>query len=236
MEEPKDGRRKVPVHVGLIMDGNRRWARERNLPTLEGHLKGYNKLQHVPDWFFLRGVKVLSVYAFSTENWNREKKEVDYLMNLLARAIEDDLDEFHRKGYKLIFSGRIDELPGKLPELCENAAQKTKSNGSGTINICLNYGGRPELLDAVKKIVKNQLTEEQIHEGIIRKYLYHGELPDPDIIVRTSGEERISGFLLWQAAYSEFLFLKKYWPDFEEMDVINIIDEYNKRERRFGGN
>ena len=234
--EDINNKRKIPEHVGLIIDGNRRWAQERNLPTLEGHHKGYEKLQNSLDWFFLRGVKVLSAFMFSTENWKRDKKEVDYLMQLAGERIKEDLDEMHKKDYKILFSGRLEELPGDLPELYDSAVQKTKENVSGTFNICFNYGGRPELIDAIKKIVKNELTEEQIHEGIIRKYLYNGHLPDPDIIVRTSGEQRISGFLLWQAAYSEFLFLKKYWPDFEEMDVAHIIDEYNERQRRFGGN
>ncbi len=232
----EENKRQIPAHVGLIIDGNRRWARERNLPILEGHYKGYEKLKSSLDWFFLRGVKVLSAFMFSTENWKRDKKEVDYLMQLAGNRIKEDLDEMHKKDYKVLFSGRLEELPGDLPELYDNAVQKTKENTSGTFNICFNYGGRPELIDAIKKIVKNELTEEQIHEGIVKKYLYNGHLPDPDIIVRTSGEQRISGFLLWQAAYSEFLFLKKYWPEFEEMDVVGIIDEYNNRKRRFGGN
>src|SRR3989338_4879301 len=227
-------KKKIPVHVGLIMDGNRRWARERNLSQLEGHRRGYAKMKEATDWFFLRGVKVLSVYAFSTENWSRAKEEVSYLMALLEQGIKELSEDFKKKDYRVLFSGRLDELPGELPSLCEEAMEKTKTNLSGTFNICFNYGGRPELIDAVKKIIKHQLTEEQIHEGIIRKYLYNGQLPDPDIIVRTAGEQRLSNFLLWQSAYSELLFFKKYWPDFEEMDVINILDEYNKRGRRFG--
>ncbi|MCK9580522.1 MAG: polyprenyl diphosphate synthase [Methanoregula sp.] len=230
----ENAKKKIPVHVGLIMDGNRRWARERNLPQLEGHRKGYEKMRQTADWFFLRGVKVLSVYAFSTENWNREKAEVNYLMDLLGQGIKEMQEEFQKKDYRAVFSGRIDELPGELPALCEEAMEKTKAHLSGTFNICFNYGGRPELIDAVKKIVNHGLNEEQIHDGIIRKYLYQGQLPDPDIIVRTGGEQRLSNFLLWQSAYAELMFLKKYWPDFEEMDVINILDEYDKRERRYG--
>jgi len=234
MNNDSSTKRKIPTHVGLIMDGNRRWARERNLPQLEGHRKGYDKMKQVADWFFLRGVKVLSVYAFSTENWNREKTEVDYLMSLLGQGIKELLEDFKKKDYRALFSGRIDELPGDLPALCAEAMEQTKTHSSGTFNICFNYGGHAELLDAIKSIVKKQLTEEQIHDGIIRKYLYQGQLPDPDIIVRTGGEQRLSNFLLWQSAYSELIFLKKYWPDFEEMDVINVLDEYDKRERRYG--
>jgi undecaprenyl diphosphate synthase len=226
----------IPTHIGIIMDGNRRWARERNLPTFEGHLKGYEVMKKIPDWFFKRGVKVLSVFAFSTENWTRAQEEVNYLMKLLKRAIEEETDEAIKKNYRILISGKIDELPGDLPESCQEVISKTKNGQKGTLNICLNYGGRPEILDAIKKIIKNGIEVEQVHEGIVRKYLYNGELPDPDMIVRTSGEERISGFMLWQASYSEFFFMKKNWPEFEETDVDNILSEYANRQRRFGGN
>jgi undecaprenyl diphosphate synthase len=159
---------------------------------------------------------------------------VNYLMKLLRGALKEDLDEFDRHGYRLLISGRISELPGDLPELCVDAMAKTKDNAKGTLNICLNYGGRAEIVDAIKKMIKNGLSEEQIHEGMVKKYLYSGDLPDPDIVVRTSGEERISGFLLWECAYSEFLFIKKYWPDFEKADVNFILEEYARRNRRFG--
>jgi len=224
-----------PRHVGLIMDGNRRWAQERNLPTIEGHLKGYHKLKAVPDWFFSRGVEIVSIFAFSTENWNRSRDEVNYLMKLIKKALKDDFEEFDRREYKLVISGRIEELPGDLPEICLEAMNKTKDNQKGILNICLNYGGRAEITDAIRKMIKNKIEVEQVHEGMVRKYLYHGELSDPDIIVRTSGEHRLSGFQLWQGAYSELLFLKKYWPDFEKTDVDIIFEEYANRKRRFGG-
>jgi undecaprenyl diphosphate synthase len=227
--------RKAPEHIGIIMDGNRRWARERNLPTLEGHFKGYEKVKQAPDWFFARGVKILSVFAFSTENWNRSPDEVNYLMKLLKQAIIEETEMAVEKGYRVYVSGRLDELPGDLPEACQELMDKTKTGTNGIVNICLNYGGRAEIVDAVRKIIKNQIKLEQVHEGMVRKYLYRGELGDPDIIVRTSGEMRLSGFILWQSAYSELLFLKKYWPDFEESDVEIILDEYTRRNRRFGG-
>ncbi len=227
--------KKAPKHVGIIMDGNRRWARERNLPTMEGHLKGYQALKAMPDWFFNRGVKIISTYAFSTENWNRSQDEVNYLMKLLRNVLLNDLDEFDERGYSLRLSGRINELPGDLPEICQNAVDKTKNNAKGILNICLNYGGRAEISDAIVKIIKKGLKPEQIHEGMIKKYLYNGDLGDPDIIVRTSGEQRLSGFMLWESAYSELLFMKKYWPDFEEIDAEFIVEEYKKRKRRFGG-
>lgn len=227
--------RKIPEHIGIIMDGNRRWARERNLPTLEGHLKGYEKIKQAPDWFFARGVKILSVFAFSTENWNRSPDEVNYLMKLLKQAVIEETEIAAKKGYQVYVSGRLNELPGDLPEACQALMDKTKTGTNGIVNICLNYGGRAEIVDAVRKIIKNQIKLEQVHEGMVRKYLYRGELGDPDIIVRTSGEMRLSGFMLWQSAYSELLFLKKYWPDFEESDVKKILDEYARRNRRFGG-
>jgi undecaprenyl diphosphate synthase len=237
MEKNKEKEKpKVPAHVGIIMDGNRRWARERNLPTYEGHLKGYEVVKKAPEWFFKRGVKTLSLFSFSTENWNRAQDEVNYLMKLLKRATEEETENAVKKNYRILTSGRIDELPGDLPESCQEMVNRTKNGQAGTLNICLNYGGRPDILDAIKKIIKNGIDVEQVHEGIVRKYLSNGELPDPDMIVRTSGEQRISGFLLWQAAYSEFFFIKKHWPEFEESDVDIILSEYNNRQRRFGGN
>jgi undecaprenyl diphosphate synthase len=146
------------------------------------------------------------------------------------------LEEFHEKGYKLFLSGRIEELPGDLPDLCQEAESKTKDNTKGVLNICLNYGGRAEIIDAVRKMVKNDVKLEQVHEGMLRKYFYQGDLSDPDIIIRTSGEQRLSGFQLWQSAYSELVFLEKYWPDFEESDVEMVMEVYKQRNRRFGGN
>ncbi len=225
---------KIPKHIGIIMDGNRRWAKERNLPTLEGHYKGYEKIKKITDWAFGRGVEIVSVYAFSTENWNRSPEEVSYLMKLLEKAIAEEVDVAIEKNYKIIISGRLSELPGNLPELCLDAMEKTKAGTKGTLNICLNYGGRAEIVDAIKKMISNNIEPDQVHEGMIKKYLYNGSLGEPDVIVRTSGERRLSGFLLWGSAYSELIFLEKYWPDFEEEDMDCIIKEYNNRQRRFG--
>ena len=225
----------IPLHVGIIMDGNRRWARERNLPTFEGHLIGYEKMKTAPEWFFSRGVKILSFYAFSTENWNRQPAEVNYLMKLLQNAVETNLRELAKKnGYKILISGRLEELPGDLPAKCLEIIQETKTNNRGIINVCLNYGGRAEIVDAARKMIKNKVELEQVHEGMIKKYLYSPDLPDPDIIVRTSGEQRLSGFLTWQSVYSELFFMKKYWPDFEELDAEVVLREYGERKRRLG--
>lgn len=232
----EDKKQNAPVHIGLIMDGNRRWARERNLPTLEGHLVGCEKMKLAPEWFFSRGVKILSFFAFSTENWNRQPVEINYLMKLLQNAVENDLRALAKnKGYKVLISGRVEELPGDLPAKCFEIIQETKFNNRGIVNICLNYGGRSEIVDAVRKMIKNKVEFEQIHEGMIKKYLHQPDLPDPDMIIRTSGEQRLSGFLAWQSACSELFFMEKYWPDFEEIDVDVILKEYEKRSRRFGG-
>ncbi|PLX22156.1 di-trans,poly-cis-decaprenylcistransferase [Candidatus Parcubacteria bacterium] len=225
---------KVPKHIAIIMDGNRRWAKERNLPSMEGHLMGYEKVKSLTDWAFARGVEVVSVYAFSTENWNRSQEEVNYLMKLLEKAIKEEVEVAKEKNFKILISGRITELPGDLPDSCQDAMNETKAGIKGTLNICLNYGGRAEIIDAVKKMIHNKIQIDQVHEGMLKKYLYNSNIPEPDIIVRTSGEQRLSGFLLWASAYSELMFMEKYWPDFEENDVDKIINEYNNRARRFG--
>jgi undecaprenyl diphosphate synthase len=234
MENNKE--KNVPNHIGIIPDGNRRWARERNLPTFEGHRRGLEKIHMFPQWFFARGVKIVSVFGFSTENWSRAQDEVNYLMKLFKETIDTELENANEKGYRVVVSGRIDELPGDLPEAIINLMNVTKANTKGMLNILLNYGGRPELVDAVRKMIKNKITEEQVHEGMIGKYLYNSEvMTDPDIIVRTSGEMRISGFMLWHSAYSEFYFFKKHWPDFEDADADAILREFAERKRRFGG-
>ncbi len=221
-------------HVAIIPDGNRRWSEERNLSNFEGHKKGYEKIKRAIEWFFSRGVKIVSVFIFSTENWNRAKEEVGYLMKLFKEALDAEKERALEKGYRVLVSGRLDELPGDLPESCAAAMEETKNGSAGVLNLCLNYGGRIEIVDAIKKMIKNGIGAEQVHEGMVRKYLYNGDLPDPDIIIRTSGEQRLSGFQLWQSAYSEFIFLKKYWPDFEQADVDFILEEYAARTRRFG--
>lgn len=217
------------------MDGNRRWARERNLSTMDGHLKGYEVAKKAPEWFFNRGVKIVSLFSFSTENWKRSQEEVNFLMLLLKKAMEEEVENALKNNYKLLISGRLGELPHGLAETCFSVMEKTKNCTNGTVNICMNYGGRSEIVDACKKIVAEGVAQDKINEDLISQNMYSPNLPDPDFIIRTSGEERTSGFLLWQSAYSEFLFLKKYWPEFEERDVDYVIEEFNNRNRRFGG-
>ncbi len=229
-------KKNTPKHVGIIMDGNRRWANERNLPNIEGHLKGYEIAKKAPDWFFSQGIKIVSLFSFSTENWKRPQIEVNYLISLLKRAIEEERVMALKKDYKILISGNINELPGDLPDACRCIMRDTSDGKNGIINICMNYGGRLEIIEAVKSIIKDNLKEKNINEEEINKRLYTKDIPDPDLIIRTSGEKRLSGFLLWQSVYSEFLFLEKYWPELEKQDVIKIIEEYSKRKRRYGGN
>lgn len=227
--------RKIPAHVGIIMDGNRRWAKERHLPVYEGHSKGFEKMRMVPAWFFSRGVAAVSLFAFSAENWNRPAEEINDFMKLLRQSADEMACLAEEKNYCLKFSGRIAELPGDLPQACLEAGDKTKDGKAGIINICLNYGGRMEIADAIKKMIKNKVEEDQVHEGMIKKYLYAGELDDPGLILRTSGEQRLSSFLLWEGAFSELVFLNKYWPEFEPTDVDYALNEFDKRKRGDGG-
>lgn len=228
--------RKVPQHVGIIMDGNRRWAKDRNLPSIEGHMQGYKIAKRVPEWFFEKGVKIVSLYSFSTENWNRSQDEVNYLMALLKRAIEEECLSAQEKGHRVIVSGKLDELPGDLPDECKKVMRETREGKNGIINICMNYGGRMEIVDALKSILEKEIDKSEITEELISKHMYAKDISEPDLIIRTSGEKRTSGFLLWQSAYAEFLFLEKHWPEFEKQDVQIVLDEYNNRSRRFGGN
>lgn len=223
-------------HIGFIMDGNRRWARNRGLPTLHGHKKGYNKMKDVGDWCLERGIKTVTVYAFSTENWNRSKKEVDYLMDLLKDALTKELDEFQKRDVKLNIIGRRKELRKDIVKAIDGAQKATKNNKAAVLNIALNYGGRAEIADIVRRMAKDKKNLAKVTAEQIDKYKWTVGQPDPDIIVRTSGEHRLSGFLTWQSVYSELFFIKHHWPGFTKKDLDDIIKEYNKRTRRFGGN
>lgn len=225
---------KIPQHIGIIMDGNRRWAKERGLPSLEGHHQGYEKLKEIAKLCFKRGVKVLTVFAFSTENWDRSKEEVSYLMALLKMAVKEALNEFHKDNIRMKISGRINQLSKDLQEAITETVEKTRNNTKGILNLALNYGGRPEIIDAIKEIIDKNIPAQKIDEKIVKENLYMSDLPDPELIIRTSGEKRLSGFLLWESAYSELYFTKKYWPDFNEKDLDEALQEYDRRERRFG--
>ena len=224
----------VPNHIGFIVDGNRRWARERNLPTLEGHRRGFAKVEDIAENIFDKGVKYASFYLFSTENWGRSEEEVSYLMDLLRTNIVRLSKKLQKKGIKMVWLGRKSPAPADVIEKIEQAEEFTKDGKNGTVCVCFNYGGHWEIADAVSKILSDENRPSDITPEVVAKYLYQPEVPPCDLIVRTSGEERISGFQLWRAAYSEFLFLDKYFPDMSLEDLDSIIAEFNSRQRRFG--
>lgn len=223
-------------HLAIIMDGNRRWAKDQGLPSFAGHQKGYEKLKEVMRWCQKKGVDTLTVYAFSTENWNRSEDEVNFLMTLFHRALTEELDEFHQEGIRLRVIGTRQRLAPKIVQAITEAEEKTKDNQKGNLNLCINYGGRLEIIEAVKKIVASGVKSEDITDKLIADNLWMAGQPDPDLIIRTSGEQRLSGFLTWESVYSEFLFLEKHWPDFSETDFDRAIEDFNNRHRRFGGN
>ncbi|HTH71921.1 MAG TPA: polyprenyl diphosphate synthase [Candidatus Pristimantibacillus sp.] len=224
----------VPRHVGFILDGNRRWARGHTLPEYDGHLAGYNALIDVVEACMEQGIDFVTVYAFSTENWQREKKEVSYLMKRVMHAVSSDLTRFIDNGIRLRVLGHREGLSEKLIGAIEKAEEATKLLDKGTVLVCFNYGGQREIADAARKCVEDGLSAAEITEEAIAKRLYAPDVPPVDIIVRTSGEQRLSNFMLWRSSYSELLFLKKFWPDMTKQDVTDIIEEYNNRQRRFG--
>ncbi len=223
-------------HLAIIMDGNRRWAKDQGLPSFAGHQKGYEKLKEVMHWCQKKGVDTLTVYAFSTENWNRSEDEVNFLMTLFHKALTEELDEFHQEGIRLKVIGTRQRLAPKIVQAIADAEEKTKDNQKGNLNLCINYGGRLEIIEAVKKIVDSGVKPEDITDKLIADNLWMAGQADPDLIIRTSGEQRLSGFLTWESVYSEFLFLEKHWPDFSEADFDQAIEDFNNRHRRFGGN
>lgn len=222
------GNSALPKHIGLILDGNRRWAKANGRPTLEGHRKGAEVFKNISLKAFDKGVRYVSAYIFSNENWSRTEEEVGYLMGLIIKAVENYLQDFHKGGIKIMVIGRRDALAKDVLASIERTEALTKDNGQGTLALCLNYGGREEIVDAV-----NQLDKPVTVEAITGA-LYAPEMPDLDLVVRTSGEQRLSGFMLWRTAYAEFLFTETLWPDFTEADLDKALAEYAARQRRFG--
>lgn len=227
-----------PRHIAIIMDGNRRWAKERKLPVQLGHKKGAETLENIIRYANKIGVEYVTVYAFSTENWKRSKDEVDALMQLLKSYLDSYSKRANTENIRIKVIGDMSALSKDLQQSIANAIERTKNNTGTTFIVALNYGGRNEITNAVKKIAlklkNNELKIEDITENTITENLYTSEFPDPDIVVRTSGEIRSSGFLTWQSVYSEYLFLEKYWPDFSEKDLDNVIQTYQNRHRRIG--
>ena len=229
---------KVPAHIAIILDGNRRWAKKRGMPTLQGHTEGADNLERIARYCSKLGVKYLTVYAFSTENWKRTEDEVKYLMNLMAEYIGSFEVRFKDSNAVIRLVGNIDRLPKKLQDSIIKIEEKTKNNTGLILNLCINYGGREEIVNATKviadKVASGDLKLDDINEDMFPNYLRTGNIPDPDLFIRAGGEKRLSGFLLWQSSYSELYFSDVLWPDFNENELDKAINEFNNRKRNFG--
>jgi undecaprenyl diphosphate synthase len=223
-----------PQHVAIIMDGNGRWAKKRGLPRLVGHNAGGNNIRPVVKIFADFGVKYLTVYMFSTENWNRPRIEVAGLLSLLAKKIDQETQAFHQENIRLVHLGRLDRLSKRLREKVQAAVELTKNNTGLTLCLAFDYGGRDEIVQAVKRTADAGIPADNIDESVFAQYLYCPDIPDPDLVIRTAGESRLSNFLIWEAAYSEFYFTPVLWPDFGIKDVEEALSEYKRRQRRFG--
>lgn len=228
----------VPNHLGFIVDGNRRWAKEHGLPSSEGHRRGYEVLKKMAYACKDRGIKYLSAYIFSTENWGRSVDEVDYLMKLFLMAFRNDVKKLVADGFKIIFLGRRDRVSQEILDIINETEKMSADNTDAVLALHFNYGGHAEIIDAAKHLAADvksgRVDLADVSDENFSQYLYHPELPEIDLMVRTSGEKRVSGFSLWRIAYSELMFLDKKWPDMSEDDIDNILDEYASRQRRFG--
>lgn len=224
----------VPQHIGFIVDGNRRWAREHGLSVAQGHRQGYDNLEKITRAAHAMGVRYVSAYVFSTENWKRERSEVRDLMKLLKWLLQHELKKFHQEGVRLRVAGSKLRIGKALLKAIHEAEHLTENNNRGTLLLCLDYGGQQEIVDATKRIIADGYKAEDITSELISSYLYAPDVPAPDLIIRTSGEQRLSNFLLWESAYSELIFSKVYWPDFDEKELSKALAEYRRRQRRFG--
>jgi undecaprenyl diphosphate synthase len=225
----------VPTHVAIIMDGNGRWAISRGLPRLAGHKAGTENLRRIITACVEFGIQYLTIYAFSTENWGRPKEEVDGLMHILEDVIDRELAELHKEGVQLRHIGRLERLDPKLQEKVLEAIELTRNNSKLVLNVAFNYGGRDEIVCAIQKMIKDGVPPEAVTVDKVNHYLFTAGVPDPDLIIRTSGELRVSNFLIWQAAYSEWFVTPIYWPDFNKEEFKKALDTYNRRDRRYGG-
>ncbi len=225
---------RAPQHLGIILDGNRRWAVQHGLNKFEGHRKGYENLKTIARLAFDRGVTHLSAYVFSTENWDREKAEVSYLMDLAYKVFTQDLRELHKEGVRIRFIGSKDRVSKKILKAIAETEVLTAQNTKANLNLCFNYGGHDEIAYAARQIAREGVSPDDITPQLIKSHLYTAELPPADIIVRTSGEQRLSNFLLWDSAYAELIFVPEMWPEFNEASLDGVLSEYAQRQRRFG--
>jgi undecaprenyl diphosphate synthase len=225
----------IPSHVAIIMDGNGRWAQEKGLPRVSGHRAGTENLREVIEAAAEFGIEYLTIFAFSTENWTRPSDEVQGLMRIFRTMLDRELKNLHENGVQLRHLGCLDKIDKTLQKKVEEAIQLTKENQTLILNVAFNYGGRDEILRAVKKMLEDGLDPEALDDKVFGDYLYTSQCPDPDLIIRTSGEFRVSNFLIWQGAYSEWFFTPTYWPDFGREDLLNALTAFNQRDRRYGG-
>ncbi len=229
---------KIPNHIAIIMDGNARWAKSKNLPLQVGHKNGSENVSKVAESCIELGVKFLTIYAFSSENWDRPSDEVNYLMKLLDEYLEKETKPLAEKDVKIVISGNLEKLSEATKSKICNIEEETKNNKSLTLNVAFSYGSRQEIVDAARKIAlevsMGKISLDQISEALFSQNLYHPEIPDPDLLIRTAGDVRLSNFLLWQAAYSELYFTETYWPDFDKENLLQAIKNFNKKERRYG--
>ena len=226
---------RLPNHIAIIMDGNRRWAEQRGLPRLAGHQAGVENMRTIMEYFSKRQLKYLTVYGFSTENWDRSEDEVRGLLHLLEEMIEKEAPELHNRGVRLRHLGRLEELPPSSQLVITRALELTKNNTGMTFSFAFNYGARTEILDAVRLLIGGGVPAQDIDENLFSNYLYTADLPDVDLVIRTGGEIRLSNFLMWQTAYSEYYFTRVLWPDFDKKEVDKALRVYSQRKRRFGG-
>ncbi len=226
---------KLPNHIAIIMDGNRRWAQQRGLPSLEGHRAGLKILRSTAEYLGNHQVKYLTVYGFSTENWNRDPSELEGLFQLFTETLNKEAPELNKRGVKLRHLGRLDELPTDVQLAINRAVDLTKNNSDMTLNYAVNYGGRTEIVDAVHRLIDEGIPSQGIDERLFSRYLYTDGIPDIDLLIRTGGELRLSNFLIWQTAYSEYFFTPVLWPDFDTKELEKALLSYGERQRRFGG-
>lgn len=234
-EETTQNLTHIPRHVAIIMDGNGRWAQERGLSRVAGHRAGTENLRTIIRASAKLGIEYLTLYAFSTENWSRPKAEVSGLMHILSEVIDREINELHEEGARLLHIGHLDGLSNVLQKKVRSAIELTKDNRRISIVLAFNYGGRDEIMCAVKRMLADQVNPDDVDEALVSQYMFTGEIPDPDLVIRTSGELRTSNFLTWQTVYSEWVFPKVYWPDFNEEELRKAVEEFSQRDRRFGG-
>ncbi len=234
MELDKSALTKIPVHAAIIMDGNGRWAQRRGLPRLEGHRAGTENIRRVLEGSVEFGIKVLTIYAFSTENWGRPEDEVHGLLGILEETIRREVPELHKNGVRLRHLGTFEGVSDPMRQAIQSAIELTQHNDRITLNVAFNYGGRAEILDAARRLITDHVRPEQVTESLFESYLYTAGLPDPDLIIRTAGEMRLSNFLIWQAAYAEYYSTPTLWPDFDKAELYRALVAFSQRQRRFG--